>query len=39
LRSPLPGTASFARLVNTSGAQYHSNAYYGIGAAAACVIY
>lgn len=38
LRSPHPGYASYARSVNTSGAQYSSVAYLGLGAAAACVI-
>lgn len=39
LRSPSPGIANYARSVGTSGAQNSSIAYYGIGAAAACVIY
>ena len=39
LRSPYPGSANYARLVNTSGARINSDAYYGHGAAAACVIY
>ena len=38
LRSPYPGNASTARLVYTSGAQGGNCAYYGYGAAAACVI-
>lgn len=39
LRSPIPGGASNARNVLTSGALNSSPAYHGIGAAAACVIY
>lgn len=39
LRSPYPGHANHARVVNTSGAQNYYYAYYGSGAAAACVIY
>ena len=38
LRSPIPGRASNARYVGTSGAQNLSTAYCGVGAAAACVI-
>lgn len=39
LRSPNPGIASNARLVDTTGARNSNTAYSGIGAAAACVIY
>lgn len=39
LRSPYPSYAYSARHVHHSGALYHSNAYGGYGAAAACVIY
>ena len=39
LRSPSPGYANLARLVYTLGAQNYGGAYYGYGAAAACVIY
>lgn len=39
LRSPYPGNAHNARLVYTSGARNYHYAYYGYGAAAACVIY
>ena len=39
LRSPYPGGANLARVVNTSGAQRNYVAYGGYGAAAACVIY
>ena len=39
LRSPSPGYANYARIVNTSGAQNNNSAYNGNGAAAACVIY
>lgn len=38
LRSPYPGHANNARIVSTSGAQNYNCAYYGTGAAAACVI-
>lgn len=38
LRSPTPGSAHSARYVYTSGAQNNGSAYYGVGAAAACVI-
>lgn len=38
LRSPNPGSAHYARIVNTSGAQSYNGAYVGDGAAAACVI-
>ena len=39
LRSPSPSGAHYARNVGTSGAQNSLFAYYGGGAAAACVIY
>lgn len=39
LRSPYPGSAYHARSVYTSGAQNLGYACFGIGAAAACVIY
>ena len=35
---PVTGSANSARNVYTSGAQYSDFAYYGYGAAAACVI-
>jgi hypothetical protein len=38
LRSPHPGYARYARLVDTSGAQNSGHACVGRGAAAACVI-
>ena len=38
LRSPHPSTAFYVRFVNSSGALYSNYAYYGYGAAAACVI-
>lgn len=39
LRSPVPGIAGNARVVDTTGARSNSYAYFGYGAAAACVIY
>ena len=39
LRSPVPGVAGNARIVGATGARSNSYAYFGFGAAAACVIY
>ena len=39
LRSPYPWGARSVRYVNPSGALYSSDANYGYGLAAACVIY